>query len=486
MRGLGVRLAVLATVTAGLVLLTGGGSEVTAEDTNQLVNGDFTSGLSGWTAGTGGLGTQTVSVVESDPPFSDVIELKSTGAGSTGASSTARQDIYLDVTDALSVVLEADVEVVSATVVDGCGTEGRQYPLNITVNYQDSASTLRAINWGFFFGGGTCGRPFVWPHEQFFTISVPQEVWFHFTSENLKDLAPDMATITLVWVGGTGWDYTGRADNLGLFVHAGTTTPTLSFTPSPIFVPAPTPSPVPVPAPPPPPIVGGGGGGWIVPPTLPGPPVTPTPEATLEPQPTPTVIPTPVQAPAPEQAPDATPASTPIPTATSTAAPEAAQEPVPTLPEVQTVGSPSASGGATWPRPALILDHVIAPTATPQTTEEPGVSAALEPAYIAESWQLSAPDPEKVAPQPAGDVEVGELGSQCPILVEGSSGAGVDGDTACNDLSGNGRLDFHDVVQLFRALGDPTLSDGQKAAFDYDGDGRFSIADVVSLFDRKS
>ncbi len=186
---------------------------------NPIANGDFANGLTGWTTGVSSV-HRSVNLIASDPPHSNVIEVKSSGAGGLGGVSDAYQDLDVEVTSLDSVMLEADVKAVSATVVNGCGGQGREHPIVLTIVYQDAASVSKVINWGFYFGGGSCGNPLVHPDEQFLTQSVPQNTWVHFASSNLKTLAPDMVKITRIFVAGTGWDYVGRADNIKLLVSS--------------------------------------------------------------------------------------------------------------------------------------------------------------------------------------------------------------------------------------------------------------------------
>ena len=58
----------------------------------------------------------------------------------------------------------------------------------------------------------------------------------------------------------------------------------------------------------------------------------------------------------------------------------------------------------------------------------------------------------------------------------------LDGDQTAEDLNGNGRLDFDDVVTLFEFFNSPTVQDNQ-AVFDYNGNGQVDMDDVITLFD---
>jgi PKD repeat protein len=66
-------------------------------------------------------------------------------------------------------------------------------------------------------------------------------------------------------------------------------------------------------------------------------------------------------------------------------------------------------------------------------------------------------------------------------------GAGVprdlDGDGLCEDVNGNGRADFADVVLFFNQLSWVAANEPVDH-FDYNGNGRIDFADVVALFNR--
>jgi hypothetical protein len=59
-----------------------------------------------------------------------------------------------------------------------------------------------------------------------------------------------------------------------------------------------------------------------------------------------------------------------------------------------------------------------------------------------------------------------------------------DGDGEYEDVDGDGRASFRDIVLLFTSLSDPAVQ-ADPGAFDFDGDGRATYADVVALFERQ-
>lgn len=116
-----------------------------------------------------------------------------------------------------SLVLTANVKAVSATVVDGCGFEGQEHPIQIHVNYLDSSGIQKILSFAFYFGGGTCGKPVNLPSNvTVVPTPVVQNQWFTFNSGDLKSRLPGANSITRMTVLSGGWDYVGRADNLSL------------------------------------------------------------------------------------------------------------------------------------------------------------------------------------------------------------------------------------------------------------------------------
>ena len=71
------------------------------------------------------------------------------------------------------------------------------------------------------------------------------------------------------------------------------------------------------------------------------------------------------------------------------------------------------------------------------------------------------------------------------MTVPGGAGipADTDGDGLFDDVNGNGRKDFADIVLYFNQM---TWIAGNEplAAFDCNGNGRIDVADVVWLFNR--
>ncbi len=181
---------------------------------------------------------------------------------------------------------------------------------------------------------------------------------------------------------------------------------------------------------------------WTAPAPAPGP--VPTPTLPESPAPTPTEAPTPSMTGSPEPTVTETPAPTPAETPTPT------ETPVPTL-----TASPEPTVTET-PAPTL----TETPTLTPTETATPAATESLTPAPT----EISTPGP-----------------TLQPVLGEASPPTDTDGDGLCDDVNGNGRRDFADVVLFFNSMtwiaaNEPT------GALDFNANGRIDFADVVVLF----
>jgi len=68
-----------------------------------------------------------------------------------------------------------------------------------------------------------------------------------------------------------------------------------------------------------------------------------------------------------------------------------------------------------------------------------------------------------------------------PVPPSAPSPTDTDGDGLCDDVNGNGRADFADVVLSFNQM-TWIAANEPLAAFDYNANGRIDFADVVWLF----
>ena len=100
---------------------------------------------------------------------------------------------------------------------------------------------------------------------------------------------------------------------------------------------------------------------------------------------------------------------------------------------------------------------------------------------IAARW-YAALVPVLAVPVPTRTVPPIVLPTQDPLVMPGAVGpvGDPDHDGLCEDVNGNGRLDFADVVLYFNQLA--WCSARAPWSFDFNGNGRLDFADVVRLF----
>lgn len=187
------------------------------------VNGDFYENFADWTemGNPGCAGTRTVSILSSDPPHTNVLEIKSTGAGGCGGWNGVEQPLSINTSNYETITLKASVKSISSTVANGCGFEGIEAPVTIDLEYLTQSNQQKHLIFLFSHAGGSCLNPDPynnWPDRTFIPINVTQNEWYDYLSDNIKTLVPDASIITKITLLGGGWDYEGRVDNVELLL----------------------------------------------------------------------------------------------------------------------------------------------------------------------------------------------------------------------------------------------------------------------------
>jgi exo-beta-1,3-glucanase (GH17 family) len=106
-----------------------------------------------------------------------------------------------------------------------------------------------------------------------------------------------------------------------------------------------------------------------------------------------------------------------------------------------------------------------------------------------EVWKASSGEGEVGAHWGIWDGNLGMKPGRLPlepvVMVPGGTAppTDTDADARCDDVNGNGRADFADVVLYFNQMSWIAANE-PVASFDYNGNGRIDFADVVWLFNR--
>jgi hypothetical protein len=224
---------------------------IAAAQVNILTNGDFEGGFT--PDGTGDLIPNGWTKLEtSAPPEASTIGqandngptlpgewsldwVRSTGSGS-GDWTTCEQTLNYDVTNCDPLTLTIDVKAFFHDLGgSGWTAEEWEYPVTIVVFYTDAGGTNRFWQWGWYLwiDGQTGPRPdhkaVTWGSGLQGIVTgqqIPASTWVP-NSFNLLAELTNPATITKIRVGGSGWLFEGRADNVQILC-AGGAIPTLT------------------------------------------------------------------------------------------------------------------------------------------------------------------------------------------------------------------------------------------------------------------
>jgi PKD repeat protein len=147
----------------------------------------------------------------------------------------------------------------------------------------------------------------------------------------------------------------------------------------------------------------------------------------------------------------------------------------PTTPNTTTVSTPTSL--TTTPTPTFIPTPEVTPNITPTSTPTANVTPTETPTFTATPTANMTTTPEPTVPEPPVE----------PALVKLPGALDLPGctqaDGYCDDVNGNGRSDFADVVLYFNQMGWISANE-PVGPFDYTENGRVDFADVVRLFNR--
>ena len=195
-------------------------------------NGDFENSLTDWTKwfAVDKVGSQrTCEVVYDEDKRSDVVEFKRTGGGADGSHVGIHQDVYIDLSKYEALYLQLDVKSIEHSLEGSGWSGGGENPVCIELGFLDQKGEPHRWIHGFYHKG----------QDRYTTSTkIDQDEWFTYTSPNLKEIIPlcgheenarddwygvemhqydpdlEPKVITRILLRGSGWDFTGRADNL--------------------------------------------------------------------------------------------------------------------------------------------------------------------------------------------------------------------------------------------------------------------------------
>jgi len=183
-----------------------------------LFNGDFSYGLDGWEKwhSSNVDDEWKIEVEPTDNPYTNVLNFERSHSSNDGGVVTVLQRLNFDVSGYEQLYLKADVKVVSNTL-QGSGwwsdvyNQAGEYPVHLFVYYNDSNNQQHLWSWGFLTEQNVNKK------TNYNVVKAGE--WYSFTSQNLMELDPKPKIVTIVRVGGNGWDFHGKVDNVQLIAQ---------------------------------------------------------------------------------------------------------------------------------------------------------------------------------------------------------------------------------------------------------------------------
>ncbi len=144
--------------------------------------------------------------------------------GQQGASSgdwtAVQQNVSIDASLCASLSLQIDTKVIAHNLpAGGWAVPAFEWPVVLEIEYTKQGGGSQIWRYGWYLNppGDLGGSPANDPGQGLIAfyndMVVPQNVWVA-TTFNLFNELPQLATIDRIRVGGSGWNFEGRADNL--------------------------------------------------------------------------------------------------------------------------------------------------------------------------------------------------------------------------------------------------------------------------------
>ena len=193
-------------LVAGLFIFQG---TSTAGTVDLITNGDFSGGLSGWSSwSTAGGSIDTTGGTLNWSHY----------GGSNGNAAGATQYLNLDISGYDSLTFKYKVSPTYQTLAAPGWVGGNEYPAVAVLKYTDTSNNAGYIATGYYYSWGGWSTSI--DH-----VYVGQGDWYSYTSPNLFSLCPTIKTIDYVDIYGSGWSYSGSADDVQLLASTRNTVP---------------------------------------------------------------------------------------------------------------------------------------------------------------------------------------------------------------------------------------------------------------------
>jgi hypothetical protein len=147
------------------------------------------------------------------------LHIKQSGARKNGNGAGIYMDLDIPIAGE-KAVLTFDVKSIYSTVPGGSGDGNLDYPACLVLTLQDTNGQEEQLGIGYSYRGGYSG--FAPGNPNIYIVgygNVSQDTWLRGESIVVQDYCPTASKVTSIWIGGMGWDYESRFDNICLWLE---------------------------------------------------------------------------------------------------------------------------------------------------------------------------------------------------------------------------------------------------------------------------
>lgn len=229
-------MAILSILTFFVVILV----SAPARGNGLLSNGGFEGGSysdgddtipDGWNKQETPGETSVISLAADNGPSAagaTALQFSRIDVGHSGAATLIRQDMDISTSDGRALELRLDIKVLSHDLCGGGRVGGQEYPVTVVITYRDSAEDVQRAQVGWYLHtSGGCLATDEWTYQSSSgrwakSKQVSADAWY---AERIDLLDPqlDIARVSRIEVGGTGWSFEGCVDNVSILGQGGIT-----------------------------------------------------------------------------------------------------------------------------------------------------------------------------------------------------------------------------------------------------------------------
>lgn len=123
-----------------------------------------------------------------------------------------------------NTVVRFDIQIGASTVRNGAGDANTEWGGSVRIRGETATGDPIQVVYGYGDRGGATSATVDWTHIVGHPFT-PIGQWQRGEQFRLRDAIPEIAVITSIYVGGAGWDFSGRVDNLVIEDDAGAGVP---------------------------------------------------------------------------------------------------------------------------------------------------------------------------------------------------------------------------------------------------------------------